>query len=242
MGIVIAILGLCLGGLLKGATGAGGPIIAIPILAMYFDVPLAVTIFVMPNLLTNLWQSWTYRKHQLPPRFVILFAGGGGIGAGIGTVLLANLPAAALTTTVAVAVYAYLLFRILHPDWVLPYALAERLAFPASALAGALGGAVGVSAPVSLTFLNAMRLTRPQFIATISIFFIMMGVVQVPMLIAYNFLDWTRFMLSVGAIVPVLAFMPVGAWLARHVSPAVFDRIVLILLAAIAARLILQAW
>ena len=101
MGIVIAILGLCLGGLLKGATGAGAPIIAVPILAMYFDVPLAVTIFVMPNLLTNLWQSWTYREHQLPPRFVILFAGGGGIGAGIGTVLLANLPAAALTTTVA---------------------------------------------------------------------------------------------------------------------------------------------
>ena len=66
--------------------------------------------------------------------------------------------------------------------------------------------------------------------------------IQVPMLIAYNFMDWTRFMLSVGAIVPVLAFMPAGAWLARYISPAVFDRIILILLAAIAARLILQAW
>jgi uncharacterized membrane protein YfcA len=36
--------------------------------------------------------------------------------------------------------------------------------------------------------------------------------------------------------------MPAGAWLARYISPAVFDRIILILLAAIAARLILQAW
>jgi hypothetical protein len=242
MGIVLAILGLSLGGLLKGATGAGAPIIAVPVMAMYFNVPLAVTIFAMPNLLTNLWQSWTYRKHQLSLRFTVMFAAGGAIGVAIGTVLLANLPGNALTLTVAFAVLAYLAFRIIHPGWVLPYRVAERLALPASALAGALGGAAGISAPVSLTFLNAMRLQRPQFIATISLFFMMMGVVQVPMLIAYGFMDWTRFILSVGAIIPVLAFMPVGAWLARRFPPAVFDKIILVLLAGIALRLIAQAW
>lgn len=241
MGIVLAILGLSLGGLLKGATGAGAPIVAVPILAMYFNVPLAVTIFAMPNLLTNIWQSWAFRKHQLPSRFTILFAAGGGIGAGIGTVLLANLPGHALTLTVASAVLAYLAFRVIHPGWMLRYRVAERLAFPVSTLAGALGGAAGVSAPISLTFLNAMKLERPQFIATISTFFAAMGAVQVPMLVGYGFMDWKRFILSMGAIVPVLAFMPVGSWLARRVSSAIFDKIILVLLAGISLRLIAQA-
>lgn len=242
MAIVLAILGLGLGGLLKGATGAGAPIIAVPVMAMYFDVPLAVTVFAMPNLITNSWQAWTFRKHQLPRRFTILFAGGGGIGAGLGTVLLAHLPGAALTMTVALAVLAYLAFRIIHPGWVLQYRVAERVAFPVSTMAGALGGAAGVSAPISLTFLSAMRLERPQFIATISLFFTMMGVAQVPMLVAYGFMDWTRFVLSMGAIIPVLATMPLGAWLARRISPQTFDKIILVLLAGIAARLIVQAW
>lgn len=241
MGILLAILGLSLGGLLKGATGAGAPIIAVPILAMYFNVPLAVTIFAMPNLLTNIWQSWTYRPHQLSRRFTLLFAAGGGLGAAIGTVLLANLPGHALTLGVAFAVLFYLVFRIIVPSWKLSYPVAERLAFPVSTLAGALGGAAGVSAPVSLTFLNAMKLDRQQFIATISTFFAVMGVVQVPMLIGYGFMDWKRFALSLGAIVPVLAFMPVGSWLASRFSPIIFDRIILVLLAGISLRLIVQA-
>lgn len=241
MGILLAILGLGLGGLLKGATGAGTPIVAVPVLAMYFGVPVAVTIFAMPNLLTNVWQSWLYRTHQLPSRFTILFACGGGVGAGVGTVLLANLPGHALTLAVAFAVLAYLVFRVIHPGWMLNYGVAERLAFPASLLAGMLGGAAGISAPISLTFLSAMKLERPQFIATISTFFAAMGVVQVPMLVGYGFMDWKRFLLGVGAILPVLAFMPVGSWLARRISAAVFDKIILVLLAVISLRLIYQA-
>ena len=48
---IFAILGaFALGGTLKGATGAGAPIITIPVIAAFYDVRIAVIIMVIPNL------------------------------------------------------------------------------------------------------------------------------------------------------------------------------------------------
>lgn len=241
-GVIFSIIGLALGGLLKGATGAGAPIIAVPVMAMYFGVPIAVTMFAIPNLLSNFWQAWRYRKEQLPLPFMFMFAGGGAAGTLIGTVLLANLPGSALTLIVAFAVFIYVAFRLMHPDWVLRYPLAEKLSLAIGIIGGTLYGASGVSAPVTLSFLNAMRLERRQFIATIAMFFTMMAVVQIPALFAYGIMDAHKFLISATALLPIVAFMPVGSWLARHISRDIFDKLVLILLTAIALRLVAHAW
>jgi uncharacterized membrane protein YfcA len=241
-GVIFSIIGLALGGLLKGATGAGAPIIAVPVMAMYFGVPLAVTVFAIPNLLTNVWQAWRYRKEQLPLRFMLMFAGGGAAGTLIGTILLARLPGSALTLIVACAVFIYIGFRVVRPGWILRYPLAEKLSLAIGLLGGTLFGASGLSAPVTLSFLNAMRLERRQFIATVTMLFTMMGAVQIPTLFAYGIMDERRLLVSTAAILPIVAFMPAGSWLARHISRDVFDKLILILLTAIAIRLVVHAW
>jgi uncharacterized membrane protein YfcA len=241
-GVIFSIIGLALGGILKGATGAGAPIVAVPVMAMYFGVPVAVTIFAVPNLLANAWQAWAYRKQQLPLPFMLMFAGGGAAGTLIGTMLLANLPGSALTLIVAFAVFIYVAFRLMRPGWVLRYPLAEKLSLVIGALSGTMFGASGLSAPVTLSFLNAMRLERPQFIGTVTFFFTMMAVVQIPALFAYGIMDGRKFLISTAALFPIIAFMPVGSWLARHFSREVFDRLVLVLLTGIAIRLVAQAW
>jgi hypothetical protein len=241
-GVIFSIIGLALGGILKGATGAGAPIVAVPVMAMYFGVPVAVTIFAVPNLLANAWQAWAYRKQQLPLPFMLMFAGGGAAGTLVGTMLLANLPGSALTLIVAFAVFIYVAFRLMRPGWVLRYPLAEKLSLVIGALSGTMFGASGLSAPVTLSFLNAMRLERPQFIGTVTFFFTMMAVVQIPALFAYGIMDGRKFLISTAALFPIIAFMPVGSWLARHFSREVFDRLVLVLLTGIAIRLVAQAW
>jgi hypothetical protein len=241
-GVIFSIIGLALGGILKGATGAGAPIVAVPVMAMYFGVPVAVTIFAVPNLLANAWQAWAYRKQQLPLPFMLMFAGGGAAGTLVGTMLLANLPGSALTLIVAFAVFIYVSFRLMRPGWVLRYPLAEKLSLVIGALSGTMFGASGLSAPVTLSFLNAMRLERPQFIGTVTFFFTMMAVVQIPALFAYGIMDGRKFLISTAALFPIIAFMPVGSWLARHFSREVFDRLVLVLLTGIAIRLVAQAW
>ena len=237
--IIIAILvAFSLGGILKGATGAGAPIITIPVIAAFYDVRIAVIIMVIPNLLTNIGQLYQFRKTILPKFFTLSFAIGGGIGAFLGTILLVNLSIKFLTLSVAFIVIVYILLKLLVPSWKLTYEKAKKLVFLMGTLGGILQGTAGLSAPISITFLNSMKLERNQFIPTISVYFGVMSIFQMPTLYYYNFLNLEVILISCISTLVLLLFMPLGSWIAKSVSKESFDKITLILLGFIAFRII----
>ncbi|WP_146344985.1 sulfite exporter TauE/SafE family protein [Phaeobacter marinintestinus] len=238
--LFLVCVAFALGGILKGAIGAGAPILAVPIMAILVDVPFAVAVFIMPNILSNAVQGWQFRAHIPDKGFALRFALAGLVGAGLGTIALAGLSSAILTTSVAVIVLVYVTFRLIQPGWTLDMSLANRLAVPVGTIGGVLQGATGLSAPVSITFVNALRLERKQFIATMSLFFSFMALAQLPVQIALGIMTTERFAYSVLASLPLVAFMPVGGFLARHVSREVFDRIILSLLTLLAFRLLAE--
>jgi uncharacterized membrane protein YfcA len=240
--LILVVLALLAGGVLKGATGAGAPVLAVPLMAILFDVPFAVTVMAVPNICTNAVQGWRFRRHVVSRPFMALFAASGAAGVLLGSWLLSRLPQSALSLMVALAVLGYIGFRLLRADWRLPYGRALRLAGPLGVVAGMLQGASGLSAPVSLSFMNAMRLERPVFIGTISIFFLSISAPQLPALWALGLMDGHRFLLSAAALLPLLAGMPLGNRAARYVSRQTFDRIILALLAAIAVKILLDAF
>ena len=237
--IIIAILvAFSLGGILKGATGAGAPIITIPVIAAFYDVRIAVIIMVIPNLLTNIGQLYQFRKTILPKFFTLSFAIGGGIGAFLGTILLVNLSIKILTLSVAFIVIVYILLKLSVPSWKLTYEKDKKLVFLMGSLGGILQGTAGLSAPISITFLNSMKLERNQFIPTISVYFGVMSIFQMPTLYYYNFLNLEIILVSCISTLVLLSFMPIGSWIAKSVSKESFDKITLILLGFIAFRII----
>jgi uncharacterized membrane protein YfcA len=236
--IIAILIAFALGGILKGATGAGAPIITIPVIAAFYDVRVAVIIMVIPNLLTNIGQLYQFRKTILPSFFTVSFALGGGVGAFIGTILLANLSIKILTLSVAFIVIVYIFLKLIVPSWKLIYKKATKLVFIMGAAGGVLQGTAGLSAPISITFLNAMKLERNQFIPTISVYFGVMSIFQMPTLYYYNFLNFEIIIASLISTIVLLCFMPIGSWIAKSVSKENFDKITLILLAFIAVRII----
>ena len=237
--IIIAVLvAFALGGILKGATGAGAPIITIPVIAAFYDVRIAVIIMVVPNLLTNIGQLYQFRKTILPKFFKLSFALGGGIGAFLGTILLVNLSIKILTLSVAFIVIIYILLKLIVPSWKLTYKKAEKLVFLMGTGGGVLQGTAGLSAPISITFLNSMKLERNQFIPTISVYFGVMSIFQMPTLYYYDFLNLEIIIVSFISTLVLLLFMPFGSWIAKSVSKESFDKITLILLGFIAFRII----
>jgi len=236
--IIAILVAFALGGILKGATGAGAPIVTIPVIAAFYDVRIAVIIMVIPNLLTNIGQLYQFRKTILPSFFTVSFALGGGIGAFIGTILLANLSIKILTLSVAFIVIIYILLKLIVPSWKLIYEKATKLVFIMGTAGGVLQGTAGLSAPISITFLNAMKLERNQFIPTISVYFGVMSIFQMPTLYYYDFLNFEIIAASLISTVVLLSFMPLGSWVAKTVSKENFDKITLILLAFIALRII----
>jgi len=115
-----------LGGILKGATGAGMPIIAVPVIAAYYDVRLAVIILVIPNLLTNVWQVFKFRAHNLGPAFTRSFAISGFLGAALGTMMLSWVPVDKLNILMALIIFAYIGLKLAHPSFHIPLERAKK--------------------------------------------------------------------------------------------------------------------
>jgi uncharacterized protein len=207
-------------------------------MAMIFDVRLAVVVMMMPNLLTNIWQAWLFRGARLPARFLVGFAVAAAVGTSAGTFVLWALPTHWLGLIVALAVFGYIATRLLNPHWVVSYLQGLRLSVPIGFSAGMLQGASGVSAPISLSFLNAMRLERATFISTVSTLFAAMTVTQIPTLAFLGIASWFEVALSLGAMIPLIAAMPLGNMLAKRFSKETFDRAILLLLSALSLKLV----
>ncbi|AXS39349.1 sulfite exporter TauE/SafE family protein [Breoghania sp. L-A4] len=239
--VMLVVLCLALGGMLKGATGAGAPVLAVPALAAFFDVQTAVVLLLLPNLFANGWQLWLYRRELPENRFLLPFVAAGIAGVSLGTWMLTALRSETLSVGVSIVVILYIAFRLARPHWKLSMPAGIRLATPAGFLSGILQGASGISAPVSLTFLNALQLGRPTFIATVSLLFMLFVAVQIPALAWAGLITVKLGLMSLAAVVPIFLAMPLGGMLARRLSPAVFDRLILGFLGLLAVKLLFDA-
>lgn len=238
--VVVVALCLAAGGVLKGATGAGAPLLAVPALAAFFDVRFAIVVMLVPNLTTNAWQGFRYRRNLPDRTFTIPLLAGGMFGIVGGTLALKNLQSSLLSIVMAAAVLGYVALRLARPHWRLEMAQAKWLALPAGAVAGALQGAAGLSAPVSITFLNAMQMGRERFIAAISAMFFTFTAVQIVAIWLSDLLGPRDLWYSLLALLPISLAMPAGAWIGRRVSARTLDRIVLAMLCMIAAKLVID--
>lgn len=231
--IVIAI-GFALGGILKGATGAGMPVIVVPLIGVFYDVQTAVILLVIPNFVTNILQVYRYRMHELTRSFTLRFVLSGMFGAVVGTLFLVTLPQAALSILMSLIIFIYIGLRLGRPNFHLARDVAQRFAWLAGGTGGILQGALGISAPVAVTFLNAIKLPRPNFIFTASAFFAAMCIPQFILQLSYGLLTLQTTMIGFLAVIPLLAALPVGEWIGRRMSAKAFDRAILLLLATLA--------
>jgi len=235
--MAVLCIGLMLGGILKGATGAGLPIIAIPAIASVFDIRVAVILLVVPNFFTNFWQIIKYRSANAEPVLTRDFAIAGVIGAGLGTILLAYLPVAVLSLLAAFTVMVYVILRLFQPSFQLQIETARKWVYPVGTVAGSLQGALGLSAPISITFIHSIKLGRETFILTMSVYFAVMSLIQVPMQLYLNLTSVKLALLSIFALVPIIVGMPIGDWIGRRMNADAFDKTILIVLIILAIKM-----
>lgn len=239
--LLVVLLALGLSGFVKGATGVGLPLVAVPALAAFIGVPHALAIIVVPLIVTNIWQVWRYRTQREGTGFLIGLLPAGALGIALGTWALATLPLQALSSVLAWMVVAYVVLQLVRPNLRISGPALRRLAPAVGLVAGVLQGATGISAPVSITFVHAAGLARHAFVFAISSMFLLFSVVQFGALIVAGIMTWGRFLEGWIALVPITLTMPMGAWASRLLSRSAFDRLILGLLVAMALKLLLDS-
>lgn len=235
--VLVVACALGLGGMVKGAIGLGLPIVSIPVLAAFLGVPHALAIIMVPLVVTNAWQIRQYHAHRTRAAFLRPLVGSGLFGIALGTWALTELPVSVLSLTLATIVTVYIATILSKPTVALSERTGLRIAPLIGLVGGTLQGATGISAPVTVTYLHAMRLAREPFIYAVSVMFFAFALVQSASLWVAGVLTPVRLLEGAVALIPIALGMPVGNWLARKLSRKAFERFIVILLAVMAVRL-----
>lgn len=239
--LAIITLALSAGALAKGATGMGLPLIAIPFAASFLGMQHAIGVLQVPILVSNAWQIFRLREEARGAglRFLWVLLAGAGVGVIGGTWVLTSVPERGLTLTLGIILLGYLALRLTRPDFRVSEGAGLKAALPVGLAAGALQGATGVSAPIGVTFVHAMRLDRDAHVFAVSAMFMAISVVQLPAMYAAGIFRNEWLLEGVLALIPVFIFMPVGQWLAAKLSRAAFDRLILVFLGVMGIKLAL---
>ena len=239
--LVIMAIALGAGAVVKGATGMGLPLVALPVLTTFFGLQHAVGLMCVPLIFTNAWQVWRFRSSARDERmgFLPLFLVGGAIGIALGTWALTSLPERALVLTLGVILLVYVVLRLAAPHFVVSPGLARRIGPIFGMGGGVLQGATGISAPIGVTFIHAMSMDRDAHVFAVSTMFLLYSSVQLPSLAIAGVMQGQWLLEGFLALIPILAFMPLGQAIAGKLSRQAFDRMILIFLGLIGLKMVL---
>jgi uncharacterized protein len=215
---------------LRGATGFGAGVVAIPLLALVMPLTVVIPVITTLGIVASLGQSVQEFRH-VDWRALRGLALPSVAGLGLGLWLFASLEQALL-------VKAFAAFIILYGIWgLLPRRPAWRLAPRVLAVAsGGSGGLVatlfgGMAGPFYAIYLRALALDKRRFRASMSSVLLCLGLVRAGGYGSLGFFD-RRAIAALALLAPVMVLaMFVGdRWHAR-LDQAKFERVVAVLLA-----------
>ncbi|MDH3747259.1 MAG: sulfite exporter TauE/SafE family protein [Gammaproteobacteria bacterium] len=238
-GLLLAILiAISVGALLKGITGLGLPLFAVPALAMLSSVQEAVILMIIPGIASNLWVVANRRLHWGQLKKHVPFLAGGFVGGLVGTLLLHAISDRWLKILLAswLAVYLVQFFfgnrhaRIFHGH--------GRLGYLVGLIAGTSQGTTGISAQVVAPYYHGRSLEAPAYALLVAFTFLLFSSAQMTAALSTNLLTLERLQLSLIALVPTLIFTRVGISLADTISLEAFNKILLVVFCLMEIKLI----
>jgi len=235
LGITLALL---LGGVVKGITGIGVPLVAMPILSQFLPIKLAVLLLSMPIILGNIPQALEGGEMLSTVRTIAAPIVGTVLGNIVGVAILLSLNAhhAQAASGALLIVAAALMLSApklkLSPGMQMPVGLA--LGFGAALMESI----ASVPGPLLATYLIATGATGRAFTKRIAIILVVSIVTLVTTFSGAAHASAVDLLVSAAASIPAI----IGMWLARPVRdklpPRAFRMVVLLFVLVAAAQMI----
>lgn len=238
MPATIILVTIAIGAIIKGITGLGLPIFAIPALAMFVPVDVAVIVMVVPSLIANSWLIIVHRENLPVMRTHSAFLALGFFGALVGTWFLAHLDDAVLRIVLAAWLGIYLVQLFTGKGKSALFSGKSGTAGPLGFAAGTLQGATGISAPVIAPYYHAHGLTLSAYAFAVACTFALLSAGQLSTMATVNLLTPTLLGYGLLATITTMLFLPIGVRFARKLSRESFDRILPVLFVLIEVKLL----
>lgn len=222
--------------IVRGIAGFGSGLISVPLLALFFPLQIVVPIIVLLDYVGSASQGLRNRqliawREQLPLVPFTL------IGVGLGLSLLQSLNSATLAQALGVFIMVYAVYQLLP----LPEQRGSRLfAVPGGGLGGLVGTVFGAGGPFYIIYLGLRGLDKGALRATFAANFLIDGGIRLAGYAAFGFFDRTS-LLYIAAALPIVAIaLFLGGRVHSSLSPAVFTRLISVLLLVSGVALLLK--
>ncbi|MEC9368974.1 MAG: sulfite exporter TauE/SafE family protein [Pseudomonadota bacterium] len=207
------------GGLVKGVTGLGVPVIVLACLATTIGLKEAMALLVVPAFVTNVWQA--VAGPDFPGIFRrlsgLLLASVLGIWAGVS--LLASAQTRLLVGVLGAILFVYSLFSLLRPQIAPPGPRREIWLSPTvGVLSGFLFGLTGSYMVPGVVYVQALGLSRDGFVQALGIVFCTIMFVLGISMSRYDMMTTDLALASAACLAPITVGMLAGQRL-RHLMP-----------------------
>lgn len=198
---------------IRGITGFGSGLIAVPLLALNLPLTFVVPLILLTDFTASLILgglhfdkvAWPEIRRLLPT---------GLLGVGLGAYLLVSLPAAPMLIGLGGVVILYALRNLLLNTTTAPKPASPRWAWPAGLMGGAVGAMFGTGGPPYVIYLSHRLFDKGVLRATFSGLFFIEGLSRITTFVVSGLL------LHIELLYTYLAAMPItlGAlWIGSHV-------------------------
>ena len=240
MGHAAAAAILLLAYFVRGISGFGSGLIAVPLLALLFPLPLVVPFMLLMDLTASAILGRATRHHvnwsELNPLLP-----GSVVGVVLGATLLLSLAKQPLLTALGLFVLAFAIRSVLNLHGEKP--ISRLWALPASVIGGTVSALFGTGGPPYVIYLSHRIRDKAVFRATTSLLFLMEGGLRTVVFALAGLLLQPDLLVSYVAALPV---MGLGLWLGSRVhvgiSNAQMTRLIGMLLLISGSGLLWKAW
>jgi len=217
-------------GLVKGVIGVGLPLTAIAVLGNFMSLKLAVPLMVVPVMITNVWQAAQGGQLGTLFRRFLTMNLGSCAGLWFGTHLLYSIDARPFAAVLGILVCAYGVMNL----FALKLRIDTRYEPVISPLlglgAGVLGGLTGSIGMLMIVYMQALGLTKEEFVQAINFTFFTNSLVWVAALASAGAFDLETGALSAAAVAPALVGMGAGRAIRSRMSQKRFGTFVFVFL------------
>jgi hypothetical protein len=226
--LVLAVLIAFLAAICSSLTGFGFALTMVPLLALAWDVQLAIATTVLLAVLNSAGLLFEVRVHFDPSRVAVLLLGYV-IGFPVGLLLLENLDTDSLKVMVAVTV----LITGIALSFMPPYEIrrgATPLGLAAGAASGVLGPTTSMIGPPVIIYLLGRYPEVEAFRSTTLAFFLPSGILTAVIFVALGRITQDVLVAVIVCIPAIVLGGAAGSWLRRHLSQQRFRMLVLAVL------------
>ncbi len=235
--IVLSITIIFIAYTVKGLSGFGSGLIAIPLLAFIFPLTFIVPVLGLLSYSGTIMQSFHLRK-QVVWRDMLPLIPFSILGIVIALWLLVNVEANRLVMALGVFVLLYAFYSLLPLS---VHAGGRRWAIVAGSCGGMVGALFGTGGPFYVVYLKMRQLNKNQFRATIAMIFLVDGGARMTAY-ALNGLFTSQVLWLVATLLPVLFLgMYVGHHLHIKIDQQRFNQVISVLLMVSGLLLIVKS-